>query len=57
MLHYSLYLYKVQKSNLFTITIPGTLAITPINLVSLTIERCYSAFTRLYTSAIVLERE
>ena len=47
-LHYSLYNYKIQSSDLFTITIPQTLAITPINLASLTAERCYSEFTHYH---------
>ena len=35
------------KSDLFTITIPRTSAITPINSVSLTAERCYWAFAHM----------
>ena len=34
--------YEIQSSDLFTITIPWKLAITLINSVSLTAERCYS---------------
>ena len=54
MLHYSLY-YEVQSSDLFTITIPWTLAITPINSASLTAERCYPSHTSLCTSAIIVK--
>ena len=46
MLHYSLYNYEIQSSDLFTITIPRTLVITLINSASLTAERCYSEITR-----------
>ena len=37
--------YEVQSSDLFIITIPLTLAITPINSASLTPKRCYLEFT------------
>ena len=36
---------------------PNNLAIAPINSASLTAERCYSAFTHLCTSAIVMKQE
>ena len=56
--------YEVQSSDMFTITIPWTLATIPLNSASLTAERCYSEFTHyglkytsysLCTSAIVLK--
>ena len=55
MLHYSLHM----KSNKATCSLLQFLeqAITPINSASLTVKRCYSAFTHLCTSAIVLKGE
>ena len=59
MLYYSLYVYEVQSSDLFIITIPWTLAITLINLASLQQLKIVTrnSHTSLCTLAIVLKQE